>query len=103
MGYRELRGATGAYKRLLGVIGRYNGLQLVPRGYIRLQGVSDGYNGQHWVTRGFWGLQEITGGYKGLHGLQMIAKNLFYNSNVPQILFLGQFCIKIKVQKISNF
>ena len=51
MGYRGLQGATGAYKRLLGVIGRYNGLQLVPRGYIRLQGVSDGYNGQHYMKR----------------------------------------------------
>ena len=56
------------------------------------------------VRRSHRGLQGIKGGYKGLQGvtrryrgLQRIIETLF------QILFLGLFCIKIKVKEISNF
>ena len=73
MGYEGLHGVTGGYKGLQGVTGGYKGL---PRGYKRLQGV--------------------TGGYKGL-------EKLFSNLNVPTYIFLVGFCIKIKVEEISNF
>ena len=69
-----------------------------------------------WVTRGCRGLQWVTGGYKGLQGvtvgdkrlqgvrggLQRIIETLFQLER-SQILFLGLFCIKFKVEEISNF
>ena len=81
----------------------YNWFQGVTYGYRGLQMVTTANSGLQGVTGGYRKLQGDTKGYKGLHDLQMITKNLFYNKNVPQILFLGQFCIKIKVRKISNF
>ena len=86
MGYNWFQGVTYGYRGFQMVTTANSGLQGVSGGYRKLQGDTKGYRG-----------------YKGLHGLQMIAKNLFYNNDVPQILFLGQFCIKIKVQKNSNF
>ena len=56
-------------------------------GYRGLQGVTGGYKGLQWVTGGYKGLKGVRGGYK----------------ERSQILFLGPFCIKIKVEEISNF
>ena len=50
-------------------------------------------------TRGYRGLQGVTRGYRGL---QRIIETFFYLER-SQILFLGLFCIKIKVEEISNF
>ena len=45
------------------------------------------------------GLQGVTRGYMGL---QRIIET-FFQLERCQILFLGLFCIKIKVEEISNF
>ena len=55
------------------------------------------------VTRGFKGLQGVTGGDKGLQGVTKDYRNFFFQLESSQILFLGLFCIKIKVEEISNF
>ena len=64
------------------------------------------------VIRGYWGLQGVTGGYKGLKGVTRGDRNdkglqriieTFSQLERSQILFLGLFCIKIKVEEISNF
>ena len=67
-----------------------------------IQGVTRGY-------RGLQGKQDDTNGYKRFQGvtrgyrrLQTIIETFFYLEG-SQILFLGLFCIKIKVEKISNF
>ena len=52
------------------------------------------------VTSGYLGLEVVTGGYKGLQGLQRIIETFFLLKR-SQILFLGLFCIKIKVEEIS--
>ena len=87
----------------------YKGLQRVTRGYRGLQGVTKGYRELQGVTRGYTGLQGVTGGYKwlkgvtrGYRGLQRIIETFFYLER-SQILLLGLFCIKIKVEDISNF
>ena len=67
-----------------------SGLQGVTRSYRRLQG----------VTRCYRGLDGFTVGYRGLQG---ITENVFYQVEHPQILFLGLYCIKNKVDEISNF
>ena len=51
------------------------------------------------VTRGYRGLQGVTGSDKGL---QRIIET-FSQLERSKILFLGLFCIKIKVEEISNF
>ena len=61
------------------------------------------------VTRGYWGLQGVTKGYKGLQevtrGDRVLQKIIetFLQLERSQILFLGLFCIKIKVEEIYNF
>ena len=64
------------------------------------------------VIRGYWGLQGVTGGYKWLKGVTRGDRNdkglqriieTFSQLERSQILFLGLFCIKIKVEEISNF
>ena len=54
------------------------------------------------VTRGYTGLQGVTEGDKGLQGVTKDYKT-FFELDRSQILFLGLFCIKIKVEEISNF
>ena len=78
---------------ILGVTRVYQGLQGVTRGYKGLQGVKGGYKG----------LQGVTGGEKGLQGVTKDYRNFFFELERSQILFLGLFCIKIKVEEISNF
>ena len=46
--------------------------------------------------------KEVTGGDKGLQGVTKDYRN-FFKLERFQILFLGLFCIKIKVEFISNF
>ena len=67
--------------------------------YRGLLGVTGGYKGLHGVTKGYRGLQGVT---RGDRGLQRIIETFFYVER-SQILFLGLFCIKIKVEQISNF
>ena len=54
------------------------------------------------VTRGYKGVTGVTGGDNGLQGLTKDYRN-FLLTRTSQILFLGLFCIKIKVEEISNF
>ena len=68
--------------------------------YRGLQGVTGGYKGLQGMTKG---LQEVTGGDKGLQGVTKDYRNFFFELERSQILFLGLFCIKIKVEEISNF
>ena len=67
--------------------------------YRGLEEVTGGYKGLQGVTRGYRGLQGVTGGDKGL---QRIIET-FSQLERSQIFFLGLFCIKIKVEEISNF
>ena len=76
------------------------GIQGVTRDYRRLQGVTRGYKGLHGVTRRY---KRVTGGDKGLQGVTKDYRNFFFELERSQILFLGLFCIKIKVEEISNF
>ena len=62
-----------------------------------LQGVTRGYKALQGVTRGDRGLQGVTRGYRGF---QRIIETFFLLKR-SQILFLGLFCIKIKVEEIS--
>ena len=61
------------------------------------------------VTRGYRGLQGVTGGYRRLKGVTGADKGLqriietFSLLERSQILFLGLFCLKIKVNEISRF
>ena len=55
------------------------------------------------VTSGYRGLQGVTGGDKGLQGVAKDYRNIFFKLDRSQIVFLGLFCIEIKVEKISNF
>ena len=68
-----------------------------------LQGATGGYNSSQGVTGGCKGLQGVTRGYKGLQGVTIDYRNFFFELERSQILFLGLFCIKIKVEEISNF
>ena len=81
------------------------GIQGVTRGCRGLQGVTGGYKGLQGVTGGYKGLQGVTVGDKRLQGntggLQRIIQTFFYLER-SQILFLGLFCIKIKVKEILN-
>ena len=74
----------------------YRGLQGVTRG-------TAGYKGLQGVTGGYKGLQGVTGGKKGLQGFAKDYRNFFFELERSLILFLGVFCIKIKVEEISNF
>ena len=67
--------------------------------YRGLRGVTGGYKGLQGVTMGYRGLQGVTGGDKRL---QRIMETFIYLER-SQILFLGLFCIKVKVEEISNF
>ena len=60
------------------------------------------YRGLQGVTRGYRGLQEVTGGDKGFQGVAKDYRNFFLTRTFPDTIF-GLFCIKIKVQEISNF
>ena len=71
------------------VTGGFKGLQWVTRNYKGLQGNTRGYNGWQGVIRGYSGLQRII--------------ETFFLLEPSQILFLSLFCIKIKVEEISNF
>ena len=64
-------------------------IQVVTWGYRWLQGVTRGYKGWQGVTRGYSGLQRII--------------ETFFLLERSQILFFRLFCIKIKVEEISNF
>ena len=75
------------------------GIQGVTRGYRGLQGVTRGYRGLQGVTWDYKGLQGVTRGYRGL---QRIIETFFLLER-SQILFLGVFCLKMKVKEISNF
>ena len=55
------------------------------------------------VTRGCRGLQGVTGGHKGLQGDTRGIIETFFEVERSQILFLGLFCIEIKVKEILNF
>ena len=57
------------------------------------------------VTKGDKRLQRVTGRYRGLEGNTGGTKDYrnFFSLERSQILFLGPFCIKIKVEEISNF
>ena len=54
------------------------------------------------MTGGYKGLQGVTGVYKELHGVTKDFRT-FFQTRTFQILFLGLFCIKIKVEEMSNF
>ena len=58
-----------------------------------------GYKVLKKVREDYKGLQRVT---RGDRGLQRIIENLFYLERL-EILFLGLFWIKIKVEEISNF
>ena len=59
------------------------------------------------MTGGYKGLQELTRGDRGLEGVRRGYRGLqrsietFFLLKRSQILFLGLFCIKIKVEEIS--
>ena len=80
---------TWEYSWLHGVTAGY-------RGYKGLQGVTGGYKGLRRVTRGDRGLT------RELQGVTKDYRNFFLPER-SQILFLGLFCLKIKVKEISNF
>ena len=61
------------------------------------------YRGLQGVTGGYKGLQGVTGGDKGLQGVTKDYAHFFFEIERSQILFLGLFCIKIKVEEICNF
>ena len=74
---------------------------MVKRGYKGLQWVTGGYKGLQGVTGGYKGLQGVTGGYKGIEGVTTDYRKFFLLEH-SQILFLGLFCMKLKVEEISN-
>ena len=65
-----------------------------------IPGVTRGYRGLQGVTRGY---KRVKRGDKGLQGVTKDYRNFFFELECSQILFLGLFCIKIKVEEISNF
>ena len=67
-----------------------------------IHGVTGGYKRLQGVTRGYSGLQGLTGGDKELQGVTKDYRNFFLTRTFPD-LFLSLFCIKIKVEEISNF
>ena len=70
-----------------------------------IRGVTRGYRGLQGVTWGYNGLQRVTGGYKGLQGVRWVKKdyrNFSLTRTFPDT-FLALFCIKTKVEEISNF
>ena len=48
-------------------------------------------------------MQGVTGGDKGLQGVAKDYRNIFFKLDRSQIVFLGLFCIKMKVEEIFNF
>ena len=95
--------------RIPGVTRGYKGWQEVTKGYRGLQGVTRGYRVLQAVTGGYKGWQVVTKGYKGWQGFRRSYMGLqrilepFFKLERFQILFLGLFCIKIKVEEMSNF
>ena len=69
---------------------------------MEIQGVTRGYRGLQGVKRGYKGLQGVTGGGKGLQVVTKDFRNIFLTRTFPDTFF-GLFCIKIKVEEISNF
>ena len=67
-----------------------------------IHGVTGGYKRLQGVTRGYSGLQGLTGDDKELQGVTKDYRNFFLTRTFPD-LFLSLFCIKIKVEEISNF
>ena len=76
----------------MGIHGVTRGLPRVTRGYKGLQGVTGAYKA----------LQGVTGDDKGLDRLQGIIET-FFKVERSKILLLGLFCIRVKVEEISNF
>ena len=65
--------------------------------------MTGGYKGLQGVTRGYTGLQGVTRGLQGATGgLQRIIETFSYLER-SQLIFPCLFCIKIKVEEISNF
>ena len=54
-------------------------------------------------TTYYMGIPGVTRGDTGLQGVTKNYTNFFSKPELSQILFLGLFCIKIKVEEISNF
>ena len=75
------------------------GIQGITRGYRGSQGVTGGYKRLKAVTRGYKG---VKGGDKGLQGATKGYRNFFLTRTFPDT-FSSLFCIKIKVEEISNF
>ena len=71
--------------------------------YSGLDGVAGSYKGLQGVTRGYKGLQGVTRGDKGLQRVTKDYRNFLFQLERSRILFVGLFCIKIKVVEISNF
>ena len=55
------------------------------------------------MTGGWRVLQGVTAAYIRLQRLLKDYRRLVFYLERPQILFLGLFCIKIKVEEISKF
>ena len=70
--------------------------------YRELEEVTWGYKGIQGVTRGYKGLQGVTRGDRGLKGVTKDYRNFFLTRTFPHS-FSCHFCIKIKVEEISNF
>ena len=82
----------------------YTGLQGVTRVDRGWQGVTGGDKRLHGVTGGYKGLQGVTRGDKGFDRVTKDYRNFFLTSNErSKILFLGLFCIKIKLKKYQIF
>ena len=64
-----------------------------------IHGDTEGYKGLHGVTSGYRG---VTRGYRGLQGITRVTETFFLARTSLDTL-LGLFCIKIKVEEISNF
>ena len=78
----------------------YRGLQGVTKSYRVLQRVTRGYRGLQGVTRGNNG---VTGCDKALQGVTKDYRNFFLTRTFPDTFSFPLFCIKIKVEEISNF
>ena len=88
------------WRFIFGIYGM--GIPGVRRGYRDLQGVTGDYKGSQGVTRGYKRLQGVTKGDRGWQGVTKDYRNFFLTRTVPHT-FSCHFCIKIKVQEISNF
>ena len=55
------------------------------------------------ITGDYKALQGVTGGDKGLQGITKDYRNFLLISTFPDTFSWSIFCIKIKVEEISNF